>query len=63
MLLYNPHRELTKLTHPSIGGMGITLIAMFAAAFGYLTSSQGALLQEAIDVAAILWALTTLKAR
>lgn len=52
-----------KALQASIGGMGIALIAMFAAAFGYLTPSQGALLQEAIDVAAILWALTTLKAR
>jgi heavy metal translocating P-type ATPase len=52
-----------KALQASIGGMAIALIAMFAAAFGYLTPSQGALLQEVIDVAAILWALTTLKAR
>ncbi|MGI9199210.1 MAG: heavy metal translocating P-type ATPase [Candidatus Nanopelagicaceae bacterium] len=52
-----------KALQASLGGMAIALIAMVAAAFGYLTPSQGALLQEVIDLAAILWALTTLRAR
>jgi len=52
-----------KALQASLGGMSIALIAMIAAAFGYLTPSQGAILQEVIDLMAILWALTTLKAR
>ncbi len=52
-----------KALQASIGGMAAALLGMIAAAFGYLTPSQGALLQEAIDVFAILWALTTLRAR
>jgi len=41
-------------------GMGLSLMAMMAAAFGWLTPLAGALLQEAIDVAAILYALRAL---
>lgn len=41
----------------ALGGMAVTVIAMIAAALGYLTPVQGALLQEAIDVVAILNAL------
>ncbi|MCA3360557.1 MAG: heavy metal translocating P-type ATPase, partial [Roseomonas sp.] len=41
-------------------GMGLSLIAMVAAAFGWLSPLAGALLQEAIDVAAILYALRAL---
>jgi heavy metal translocating P-type ATPase len=41
----------------ALGGMGVTIIAMIAAAMGYLTPVQGALLQEAIDVLAIMNAL------
>lgn len=52
-----------KALQASVGGMAVALVAMVAAAFGYLTPSQGALLQEVIDVFAILWALTTLRAR
>jgi len=43
-------------------GMGLSLIAMFLGAFGILTPSQGAIAQEFIDIAAILWALTALAA-
>lgn len=58
---------LAKISHrkalqASIGGMGLALIAMFAAAFNFLTPSQGAIVQEIIDLLAIMWALTTLKA-
>jgi heavy metal translocating P-type ATPase len=43
-------------------GLGLSLIAMVAAAFGHLPPVQGALLQEAIDVAVILNALRALRA-
>lgn len=38
-------------------GIGLSVAGMIAAAFGYLTPVQGALLQELIDVAVILNAL------
>lgn len=41
-------------------GMGLSLVGMVAAALGYLTPVQGALIQEAIDVAVILNALRAL---
>ena len=41
--------------------MGLSLIGMVAAALGYLTPVQGALIQEAIDVAVILNALRALR--
>jgi soluble P-type ATPase len=41
-------------------GMGLSGIAMFAAAFGYIPPVAGALLQEGIDVAVILNALRAL---
>jgi heavy metal translocating P-type ATPase len=41
-------------------GIGFSTIGMVAAAFGYLTPVQGALLQEALDVAVILNALRVL---
>lgn len=43
------------------GGIGMSLAAMAVAAFGYLPAVWGALLQEAIDVAAILNALRVLR--
>ncbi|WP_137135336.1 heavy metal translocating P-type ATPase [Rhizobium sp. FKY42] len=42
-------------------GIGLSVVAMLAAAFGYLQPVQGALLQEAIDVATILNALRALR--
>ncbi len=44
-----------------VAGIGLSAIAMIAAAFGYLSPVQGALLQEVIDVAVILNALRALK--
>lgn len=44
-------------------GMGAAFVAMGFAAFGYLTPVAGALVQEAIDVAAILVALRALRGR
>ncbi|MBX9596417.1 MAG: HAD-IC family P-type ATPase, partial [Roseomonas sp.] len=42
-------------------GIGLSIAGMVAAAFGYLTPVQGALLQEVIDVAVILNALRALR--
>jgi P-type E1-E2 ATPase len=42
-------------------GLGLSFAAMIAAAFGYISVVQGALLQEAIDVAVILNALRALR--
>ncbi|RXF75582.1 heavy metal translocating P-type ATPase [Hansschlegelia zhihuaiae] len=44
-----------------VAGVGMSVLGMVAAAFGYLTPVQGALLQEAIDVAVILNALRALR--
>lgn len=44
-----------------IAGIGLSVLGMIAAAYGYLTPVQGALLQEAIDVAVILNALRALR--
>jgi heavy metal translocating P-type ATPase len=41
-------------------GIGLSVTGMLAAAFGYLTPVQGAILQEAIDVAVIVNALRAL---
>jgi cation transport ATPase len=43
-----------------IAGIGLSLIGMVAAALGYLTPVEGALIQEAIDVTVILNALRAL---
>ena len=42
-------------------GMGLSVLAMIAAALGYLVPVEGALLQEAIDVAVIFNALRALR--
>ena len=42
-------------------GIGLSILGMIAAALGYLTPVQGALLQEVIDVAVILNALRALR--
>jgi heavy metal translocating P-type ATPase len=44
-----------------VWGLGLSIAAMVVAAFGYLPPVQGALLQEAIDVAVILNALRALR--
>lgn len=43
-----------------VAGIGLSVMGMIAAALGYLTPVQGALLQEAIDMAVILNALRAL---
>lgn len=44
-----------------VAGIGLSVMGMIAAAFGYLTPVQGALLQEIIDIAVILNALRALR--
>lgn len=44
-----------------VAGIGLSLLGMIAAAYGYLSPVQGALLQEVIDVAVILNALRALR--
>ena len=44
-----------------LAGLGMSFAAMIAAAFGYITVVEGALLQEAIDVAVILNALRAVR--
>jgi heavy metal translocating P-type ATPase len=51
-----------RIALESVGvGIGLSVLGMIAAAFGYLTPVQGALIQEAIDVAVILNALRALR--
>lgn len=42
-------------------GMGLALTSMFGAAFGFINATEAAVIQEFIDVAAILWALVPAK--
>jgi P-type E1-E2 ATPase len=44
-----------------VAGIGLSVAGMIAAALGYLTPVEGALLQESIDVAVILNALRALR--
>ncbi|MFD0899164.1 heavy metal translocating P-type ATPase [Actinomadura sediminis] len=53
-------RTRTVARQSVLAGMGLSLAAMVAAAFGLLAPAAGALLQEGIDVAAILSALRVL---
>src|SRR5664279_6577365 len=46
-----------------IAGIGLSFIAMIAAALGYIVPVEGALLQEVIDVAVIFNALRALRVR
>jgi cation transport ATPase len=43
-----------------VAGIGLSVMGMIAAAFGYISPVEGALLQEVIDVAVILNALRAL---
>lgn len=52
-----------KALQASLLGMGLSVLAMILAMLGKLTPSEGAILQEFIDVLAISWALTALRAR
>lgn len=50
-------RMRTIALQSAVGGMALSVIGMGFAAFGYLTPVAGAILQEVIDVAAVLNAL------
>jgi soluble P-type ATPase len=54
------HRSRAVAAQSAVLGMGLSLAAMVAATFGLLPPVAGALLQEAIDVVAILSALRAL---
>lgn len=55
-------RRSTKIAMQSaVVGLGLSLMAMVVAAFGYLPPVQGALFQEVIDIAVILNALRALR--
>lgn len=55
-------RRSLRIARQSVAaGIGLSSLGMVVAAFGYLTPVQGALLQEAIDVAVILNALRALR--
>lgn len=55
------NRTLGIALQSVVVGLGLSIGAMIAAAFGYLSPVQGALLQELIDVAVILNALRVLR--
>jgi heavy metal translocating P-type ATPase len=55
-------RRSRRIAHQSVvAGIGMSLVAMIAAAFGLLPPTWGAVLQEVIDVAVILNALRALR--
>ena len=54
-------RSLAIARQSVLAGIGLSLVAMVFAAFGYIPPVFGALLQEAIDVAVILNALRALR--
>jgi cation transport ATPase len=54
-------RSLFIARQSVLAGMGLSIIAMFVAAAGYLPPVAGALLQEVIDLAVILNALRALR--
>jgi heavy metal translocating P-type ATPase len=56
-------RSRTIALESVYAGIGLSAAGMVAAAFGYITPVEGALLQEAIDVAVILNALRALQDR
>jgi len=56
-LIHVSHRMRSIALQSAIGGMAASLIAMIAAAWGYLPPLEGAVFQEIIDLAAVLNAL------
>jgi heavy metal translocating P-type ATPase len=55
------HRSARIAVQSVLVGLGLSILAMIAAALGYLPPLQGALLQEVIDIAVILNALRALR--
>lgn len=54
-------RSRSKAIQAAGLGMSLSFLVMLAGAWGLSTASEGALAQEAIDVLAISWALTSLR--
>ncbi|RFD78281.1 ATPase P [Gardnerella vaginalis] len=44
-------------------GIGLAVVSMIFAAFGFIPTVLGAMMQEIIDVVSIMWALTALRSR
>lgn len=59
--LHAGRRALTIARQSVLAGMGLSIVAMFVAAAGYLPPVAGAMLQEIIDLAVILNALRALR--
>ncbi|MHB8678171.1 MAG: heavy metal translocating P-type ATPase [Rudaea sp.] len=59
--LHIAHRTRAIAVQSVLAGMGLSVLAMAAAAAGFLVPLYGAILQEAIDVAVILNALRVLR--
>jgi heavy metal translocating P-type ATPase len=57
------HRSRGIALQSVVVGIGLSVAGMIAAAFGLITPVEGALLQEAIDVAVVLNALRALRGR
>ncbi|MDW6023493.1 heavy metal translocating P-type ATPase [Mesorhizobium sp. BAC0120] len=55
------HRTRRIALQSVLAGLGLSVVAMVAAAFGFLPPVAGALVQEAIDIAVILNALRALR--
>jgi len=53
-LLHIGHRMRRIALESAVGGMALSILGMFAAAFGYLPPIGGAIAQEVIDLAAVL---------
>jgi heavy metal translocating P-type ATPase len=54
---------LRRAMQAALVGMGLATVAMFLAAFGLISPTASAVVQEFIDAAAILWALVPVKSR
>ena len=53
-LIHIARRMRSIALQSAIGGMALSILGMFAAAFGYLPPIEGAIAQEIIDLAAVL---------
>jgi P-type E1-E2 ATPase len=58
-LLHIGQRMRSVALMSAVGGMALSVVGMFAAAFGYLPPISGAMAQELIDLAAVLNAVRT----
>jgi heavy metal translocating P-type ATPase len=58
-LLHIGRRMRSIALASAVGGMGLSVMGMIAAAFGYLPPIEGAIAQEIIDLAAVLNAVRT----